>query len=386
MLSLNDKLEDNFINVNTLCESLHQKRRVILGEWIHRIVISHQETLLLTDIGERYQRTETQASFECPCCCSKIFNRKGTRHRVFKSILGRILIPVVQVICRNCRHRFCPYKEMIGLTFTDRISTTFIDRQMNLTCKIPYHQACQFVRTCLGIAVSPMRVRKQIDKTAEGIRKQHVTAENQIVYTDSTKVKAGKKERGESIHLSITAVPVLRGSRFGMRKRLLFLQTGKAPKIKNSLKALTARGIVHDGDMDLSECAPFVQRCLWHLPHQLKHFLWLDGMSHENKQPWVKRLINIVFDTWDIDKIKQRYSRFLDELQQMNYMNAYTHLKNAEKELTVSREQCFCYHTTAPIEREMREINRRADVGVRWSVKGVENLLLVKMFNRLNKP
>lgn len=386
MLSLDRKVTDNFVNVNILCEAVHQRRQVILGVLIQKIVLCHQETLLLSDIGERFSRNRTDASFCCPCCQCTVFNRKGIRWRVFKSILGRIRLPIVQVICSNCRHRFCPYKEQIGLRFTDRISTTLLERQMDLTCKIPYHQARLFIKSCLGIAVSPMRIRKQVDQTAKVIRSQELTAENQVVYTDSTKVKAGNKQRGESIHIAITAVPVRTGNRFGMRKRLLFLQTGSASKIKKNLKALTARGIVHDGDMDLSGCAPFVQRCLWHLPHQLKHFLWLDGMSHEDRQPWVKRLIDIVFSTWDTDKIKQKYSRFVDDLYHLNCMNAYTHLSNAQNELTVSREQCFCYHTTAPIEREMREINRRADVGVRWSIKGIENLLLVKMFNRLNKP
>jgi hypothetical protein len=386
MLSLDVKVIDRSVNVNTLCEQVHQRRQIILGDLIQKIVLCHQETLLVSDIGELFSRNRSEASFCCPSCRYKIFNRKGIRWRVFKSVLGRIRVPIVQVICIHCRHRFCPYKEQIGLRFTDRISTTLLERQMDLTCKIPYHQAERFIKSCLGISVSPMRIHKQIDQTAKTIRSQEVTAENQVVYTDSTKVKAGKKERGESIHMAITAVPVRTGSRFAMRKRLLFLQTGNAPKIKNRLRILGARGIVHDGDMDLSGCAPFVQRCLWHLPHQLKHFLWLDGMSFEDRKPWVKQLIDILFNTWDTENIKQKYSRFVEDLRHLNCMNAYTHLLKAEKELTVSREQCFCYHTIAPIEREMREINRRADVGVRWSVKGVENLLLVKTSYRLNKP
>jgi hypothetical protein len=36
------------------------------------------------------------------------------------------------------------------------------------------------------------------------------------------------------------------------------------------------------------------------------------------------------------------------------------------------------------IEREMREINRRTDVGVRWSVTGVDNLLRLRHSRRIN--
>jgi hypothetical protein len=34
--------------------------------------------------------------------------------------------------------------------------------------------------------------------------------------------------------------------------------------------------------------------------------------------------------------------------------------------------------TTSVIEREMREINRRSDVGVRWSESGIDNLLRLR--------
>ena len=378
--------ENDSFSVNNLCEDVHQRRKDILGKLVFSMVLSHQETLLLTDIGPRYSREKHNASFKCPCCYKRVFTRKGLRNRVFKSVLGRVILPVVQVICVNCCFRFCPYKDHIGLTFKDRISPTLMERQMDLTCKIPYHQAREFIKTCLGIAVSPMRIRKQIDQTAKTIRKRSVKAENQVVYVDATKVKAGNKQRGASIHLAMTASPLQRGKRAVMKKRFLFLKTGDASQIKKSLKALQARGIVHDGDMDLSGCAPFIQRCLWHLPHQLKHFLWMDGMAYKDKQPWVKRLIKILYGTFGVDAMKVSYSQFTEELKQIKCMNAYNHLKNAEKELTISKEQCFYYHTTAPNEREMREINRRADVGVRWSVKGVENLLLVKMSKRLNKP
>jgi len=43
------------------------------------------------------------------------------------------------------------------------------------------------------------------------------------------------------------------------------------------------------------------------------------------------------------------------------------------------------FATTSPVEREMRELNRRADVGARWSQKGIENLLKILFLKRLNQ-
>ena len=40
--------------------------------------------------------------------------------------------------------------------------------------------------------------------------------------------------------------------------------------------------------------------------------------------------------------------------------------------------------TTSVIEREMREINRRSDVGARWSIAGVDHLLRLRHAKRIN--
>ena len=84
--------------------------------------------------------------------------------------------------------------------------------------------------------------------------------------------------------------------------------------------------------------------------------------------------------------MKDQYSHFIESLRENGFSKSHGHLKNADTELTTSREQGFAFHTTTPVEREMREINRRADVGFRWSIPGVENLLLVKTYLMLNGP
>ncbi len=40
--------------------------------------------------------------------------------------------------------------------------------------------------------------------------------------------------------------------------------------------------------------------------------------------------------------------------------------------------------TTSIVEREMREINRRVDVGARWSIPGVTHLLKLRLAQRCN--
>jgi hypothetical protein len=387
MLSTYQKIQGKSIHVNTLTEMIHHQRTVLLNNVLYDIVLSHQETKLKESLGPRYNRTREAASFDCPSCSDHYFIRKGKRIRIYKSVLGRSKIPILQVQCVNCGHRFCPYKDSIGLFFKERISQALKERQLKLTCHLSYKKAKKFVQSCLGISLSAMTIRKEIDRQADRIRSKPVSASGEIIYDDSTMVKAGTKERGVSIHLAVTAKPgkIISG-RNTMIKRLLFLKTGHAKTIKETVKSLKAKGIVHDGDMDLTGCAPLVQRCLWHLVHQLKHFLWLDGLPHQEKEPYVKELIDILFGSRTVQIMKEQYQNFLEKLKSSQLFNSFGHLKHAQDEIATSRENRFDYHTTSPVEREMREINRRADIGVRWSIAGIENLLLVKTYLAMNKP
>jgi hypothetical protein len=383
MLSTTEKVTGKHLDVNTLCENIHQDRTVLLGTLVSDIVRSHQEERLESDVGPRYDRGQTVASFHCPRCGGQRFTRKGKRYRLYTSVLGKTRLPILQVQCFACGHRFCPYKEQIGLAYTDRIGPTLKERQMKLTCQISYTKARTFVESCLGVGLSGPTVRREIDRRAAEIREISVTATDQIVYHDSTKVKAGSKERGISVHLAVTSTP---GTKRYRKKRLLFLRTGSAKQIKKSLKTLKAKGIVHDGDMDLSGCARLLQRCLWHLVHQLKHFLWKDNLAFEDRQPYVKELITILHRSPNVSMMKEKYRAFIKVLKAKDLVNSYVHLRNAEPEIGTFWEHGIAGATTSPVEREMREINRRADIGVRWSVPGVENLLLVKMHLAINDP
>ena len=99
MLSTTEKVKGKRIDVNTLCENIHEERTVLLGTIVYNIVLSHQEEQLTSDVGPRYQRSETVASFRCSRCDGQRFIRKGKRQRFYTSVLGKTLLPIVQVQC-----------------------------------------------------------------------------------------------------------------------------------------------------------------------------------------------------------------------------------------------------------------------------------------------
>ncbi|HYW07504.1 MAG TPA: hypothetical protein VE913_11135, partial [Longimicrobium sp.] len=71
------------------------------------------------------------------------------------------------------------------------------------------------------------------------------------------------------------------------------------------------------------------------------------------------------------------------------FTDGLTHGPRAQRMLRSSAAQVLYEapppeRTTSVIEREMREINRRTDVGVRWSVSGVDHLLRLRHARRIN--
>ncbi|MBC8278502.1 MAG: hypothetical protein H8E46_09740 [FCB group bacterium] len=113
------KISESVFNVNDLSEEIHHNRDLILGDIFREAVLSNQETLLKQDLGGRYQRKRIEAGFACSVCNCRNFTRKGRRQRVYKCVIGKIIVFLLQVKFSSCGHRFCPYKDLIGLSFID---------------------------------------------------------------------------------------------------------------------------------------------------------------------------------------------------------------------------------------------------------------------------
>jgi hypothetical protein len=159
---------------------------------------------------------------------------------------------------------------------------------------------------------------------------------------------------------------------------------GDSRALRKRLSELPVERLVHDGGISLEDCAERVQRCRWHLVHQLDFYLWQDRLKAEHRCGYQDRLQALLCNTGP--QAARKLDGFIKELRQHGFRQAAEHLTNAQPETyTWQADKGFAFTTTAPLEREMRELNRRADVGVRWSEQGIENVLKVLFHYRLNE-
>jgi hypothetical protein len=366
------------------CELSDSVHRRFFDNWLKRF----QRSLLERLLGPPWRPSESELI--CPCCGSSRFIRKGFRRRVAITSKGKFSFSLAQVKCKDCGRTHRPFTGILGLTSRRRTLSELDDKALLLALKLPYRPSSELLRELSGGSLSHEGIRKIISRTAsmEEIKPPAKVIHCQI---DSTKVKAGSKTRGEDVQLAISVErgPEVHG-RPTLIKKLIHLSVGDSAPLKATLKKVNPEYLVHDGELDVGGCAGKIQRCLWHMGHQLKHYLWQDGMPHEERSSIRKKLCNILYDKgYALRGAKIAYGKLVSQLRNSGFGTSAGHLDNARDQVfTYKKNPDLAFATTSPAEREMREINRRADVGARWSTKGIENilkLLMLKRFNQLSK-
>ena len=320
----------------------------------------------------------------CPSCGVNEHTRKGWRPRVLRSSRGRLVLLVLQAKCKCCGRAFRPFTKALGLPFSRRCTDELVEKAVSLGVQMPFQRSSDILKKLTAGSLSAEGIRQAIAAKAKTVAFRDDVS-GKTVLTDSTKVKAGLKERGASVQMAITAKPgPMVAGRPTIRKELVHLHVGDVEPLRDHLGAIRPQRIVHDGDTDFSDCADSIQRCRWHLVHQLKHYLWQDGIPHEDRGIYQSRLKDILFG--ERSTAPRMLGAFIKDLEAAGCTTSAEHIRNARSETFSYRtDRNFTYSTTTPIEREMRELNRRANVGVRWSEKGVENVLKILFHYRLNE-
>jgi hypothetical protein len=346
----------------------------------HGLALGFQATLREV---QRHWFENQRGRMRCPTCRSLDLIRKGWRSRVLATSRGRLQLTVLQAHCKNCRRTFRPLNKALGLPSSRRLLDELMEKAVFLGTQVSFARSADMLKQLTGGVLSAEGIRRHLARQAALLQLPEPMS-GQTVLVDSTKVKAGAKERGEPVYLAITAEPgPLKNQRPSCRKQLVHLHVGNSKQLKRRLKAMKCTHVVHDGGEDLTGCALHVQRCRWHLHYQLKHYLWQDGVPFAMRGAFQETMSHILGDR---HRGPERYQKWQENLAQIGLITTANHLSNAANEAFSYLKEPFDYIDTSPLEREMRELNRRADIGARWSPQGLENVLKLLFHQRLNEP
>ena len=155
--------------------------------------------------------------------------------------------------------------------------------------------------------------------------------------------------------------------------------------------------LLTDGDTSILESLKgkvtiLFQRCLWHLPHQLKYVLWKDKKQVPRKS---KDWLHILSEVLEICAIRsgveeeeliremivsktKRLEAVIAFCQEKGAKTTAACLQNAKGDLFTALSNRLRGKTTSRVERLFRTVNMRINVG-KWSPSGGLNVTKVRL-------
>jgi len=361
-------------------------------------VLEFQEEQFCAWFGEPWQRQkDARGIIRCPRCAeSPGFERRGRRERCFYTRYGKVKSALPQVTCKGCGGTFCPF---VGF-FSERgrrYSRDLVENLVLSALTVSYHETSRRAEREAGIKAAAITVWRQLKDAYQKYERRQKGASSSsggLLIADSTGVKTEKTKRGSPLNLAIKVTGrEIRGKRAVLKKELVTLSVGKWRE--DELRGVQADLGITDGELELkgvlARTQPGLpsQRCLFHALRDLYWALYRDGAERQRAY-WEDKLL---VELWKPSaKGMAGVDRLITELDSRRLHSAATYLKNARGELfTVTRlkEQGIAPElvmvATSAVEREFREINRRTEVGARWSDPGVERVARLLEEVRLNR-
>lgn len=338
-----------------------------------------------------------------PFCCDQCGNDREmiwkTRHGKETKILTIfkwVTLHQLQVQCRKCGHKMYVLRKLLGMEPMQRIpSETY--RKLGLMGSLTSYRVAEKIGTLFGWAVDKMTVWKSVQKTGEEIEFQLDPQEEASGEADGTGVPInGIKKRGKELKVfvqykkggGIRVAGVYIGNYNGGWEKLF-------EKSLEVLKAFKSFLLITDGDTSIldslkGKVSVVLQRCLWHIPHQLKYMLWKDKVTRKG-QEWLYVLSEVLeicairplVDCEETIKAmiaskNERLNKVIDYCRARGYKTVVEYLENAKGDMFTAISNKLHGKTTSRVERVFRTVNLRINVG-KWSTHGALNATKVRL-------
>lgn len=376
------KLEVELSAGNTLVSELVAQRTAILQQVLSQALAQVQEQWLA-----QVQREE--AELICRSCGvvhvgHKGWVRRGWRARQMQTQAGPLVLPLLQTTCRLCDKTRVLDPERLGIEPRARYTRELKRAVVERVYETSYSRSARLAREVWGVALSSSTLHGFVQHQAAQVELTP-SAEGRILLADGTKVPAGTRAAQEELRLSFQLLGrTQEAGRSRARLRLLALAAGRGSWPRVLRGDTRAEVVVTDAEASLpahvqaSHPEARHQWCEWHVGYTLEWSLLEDGLRVGERRRLQRELARILWSRRS-PRTKQRlYGGFLRRMP-----------RRTRKQLERARPYILfdvpsAERTTSLVERQMREINRRVNVGVRWSVSGVENLMLLSMTKQHN--
>lgn len=357
---------------------------------------------ILTEFATHYMNQERQP-FECERCGSNnnfIWKTKKAKDTRIGLVFGEIKIGQMQVECKNCGKKMYITRKLLEIA-PRKLMSSGTKKIFALLGSLTSFRVSEKILKMVGVKMDKMSVWRCTQEVGEELEFDLDMNEKARGEADGTGVAIqGIKKRGRE--LKVFVQEKLTGG-----VRIAGLSIGRYEgewdklfrPLKNSLKAFENFLLVTDGDSNILKGIKGVkilfQRCLWHLPYQMKYYLWKDGVKRKTEE-WYHLLGEIfditairygVDDEKEIEAIIKAKSKRLESVisycLQKGYTSCRSYLEDARCDMFTAFRHRLEGKTTSKVERVMRTVNLRIKMG-KWSPNGALNAIKVRLAHYYN--
>ncbi len=373
------------VGLSTILSAFCKFSPHLLKDFMHKALLG---------LGENAMSHEKKP-FSCDQCGNDERFIWKTRHGKETSILTVfqwVALPQLQVQCKSCEHKFFITRKLLGMAPMARIPADTY-RKLGLMGSLTIYRVAEKIVGMFGWAVDKMTIWKCVQKTAREIKFSADPDGLAHGEADGTGIPiVGIKKRGKELKVFVQhkrgGGVMVAGIDIGN------YDSGWERLFESSMEVL--KGFKNtDGDTSIFEDLKakleiIFQRCLWHIPHQLKYVLWKDKVQHKTKD-WLHLLSEVLeicairplvgceetIDAMVVSKQK-RLKRLIKHCRAKGYKHTVTYLENAQGDMFTAINNRLHGKTTSKVERVFRTVNMRINVG-KWSTSGGLNVTKVRL-------
>ncbi len=376
-------------DLKSITEAFYKIQGIILPEFINQVVLN---------FAEHYMSLEKKP-FICDQCgneCSFIWKtRKGKKTNILL-IFGMVLLNQLQVECKNCGHKMNITRKILGVAPRKKIPVQTI-RKLGLIGALTTFRVAKKIVGMFGWKLDKMTIWRSVQKLAREIDFDLDPNEAAHGEADGTGIPIqGIKKRGKELKVFVqlkktggVRIAGLSIGNYDSQWEKLFAPL--IPKLRQFKQFL----LVTDGDTSILDSLEgkvevLFQRCLWHIPHQFKWYLWKDQVKRKSDE-WVHSLcslidISVVRSIQDDDAAtskmieikKQKLNDLIEYCKERGWKSCTTYLKNAAPDMFTAIENRLEGKTSSRVERVMRTVNLRINAG-KWSTTGALNAMKIRL-------
>jgi len=376
-------------DLKSITDAFRKIQKIILPAFFNQIILN---------FAEDYMALE-EKPFSCARCGNKHSfiwkTRKGKKTNIL-SIFGMLILNLIQVQCKSCGHKMYLTRKILKIAPRKKIPAQTI-RKLGLIGALTTFRVAKKIVGMFGWELDKMTIWRSVQKLAKEINFDLDSDEAAHGEADGTGIPIqGIKKRGKELKVFIqlkktggVRIAGLSIGNYDSQWEKLFAPL--IPKLRQFKQFL----LVTDGDTSILDSLKgkvdvLFQRCLWHIPHQFKWYLWKDQVKRKSDE-WVSSLcslidISIVRSLQDDDATiskmieikKQQLNDLIEYCKNKGWKSCTTYLTNAAPDMFTAIENRLEGRTSSRVERVMRTVNLRINAG-KWSKSGALNAMKIRL-------